>query len=133
MPSAFRSTESPSATEVNRGGAAGLTVMTKLLVALKGSEPSSVAFTWMTLVDAAWLIVGRHVNRTLPGPSGVSVAFAGADSRLNVRVCAGTSASLATLVTRTVTPGFTVCGFTGEKVGAVLEFICPANVTMLVG
>src|SRR5262245_33053970 len=88
----------------------------KLFVALRFGEPSSVTLTRNKFVVSACATNGRKLNTPLEAPS---VAFVGPDTSTNVSVWNGTSGSVATLVSVTVTPTFTVWSETGEIDGAL--------------
>ena len=73
----------------------------KLWVALKAGVPLSVTMTLIEFVEGACAIVGRQEKMLLPE---LSVALVGAASRLQVKVCGGTFASVAELVSVKVRP-----------------------------
>src|SRR6185369_4177943 len=90
-----------NATVENCGRAKGLTVTTKLWVALRLGVPLSATMTVNGLVEFACVTNGRHVSTPLLA---AIIALVGAVSRLKVSVCAGTSVSVAELMMLNVTP-----------------------------
>src|SRR5262245_19357452 len=102
------------------GSVSGLTMIANVLVALKFGVPLSVTLTVNRLVLSACDTSGRDAKMPLDGPS---VALVGPVNRLNVSVWAGTSGSVATLVTVTMTPTLIVWSETGASVGAVLPTV----------
>jgi len=69
--------------------------MVNVFVALKGGTPLSVTDTLIRFVLGPCAMVGVQVKTPLVA---LIVALVGADTRLKVRVCAGESESVATLV-----------------------------------
>src|SRR5664280_898405 len=119
------------AIEPSTGWASGLTVMMKLLVALRFGVPLSVTCTLTRLVVLAWLTGGRQVKMPLVPLAVVSVALVGAVNKLKVSVCGGASMSIATLVMDRVIPALMVWLATGNNTGVELLAACPTKVTML--
>src|ERR1700754_2446219 len=93
-------------------------MMAKVLVALRFGVPSSVTATG-TLLEVPALAIGA---RQVESPVAEST-LAGPAIFLNVNVCVGTSGSVATLVTLTVTPALMVRSATGASEGAVLPTV----------
>ena len=86
-----------------RAGVDGIsTVAVKLWVALIMGVPLSETTTATVCVEGACAMVGRQENTPLLE---LMAALAGAVSRLNVKVCAGVSESVAELVTSSVLAG----------------------------
>src|SRR3974390_927556 len=78
-----------------------VTVTRKLCVALNGGRPLSETATRTVWVDGDWAMAGRQVKRPLLV---LMTAPVGALSRLKVRACAGTSGSVAELVSANTLP-----------------------------
>src|SRR5213593_4191390 len=84
---------------------ASVTTTMKLMVSFDGGAPLSVTRTVIRLVLGPWASVGVHASTPLLG---FKFTPAGADTKLNVNVFAGRSASLAVFVTVSVFSSLTV-------------------------
>src|SRR5437867_2048294 len=86
-----------SAGTVSTGGLfASVTTTVKLLPSLSAGTPLSLTFTVIRFVLGPWPSVGVHVSTPVVG---LTLTPEGPDTRLNVSVLAGTSASVAVFVT----------------------------------
>ena len=99
------------------GLTSGLTVTTKLCVATLVGVPLSATMTVNGLVVFAWLTSGRQASTPLLL---LMTALVGAVGRPKVRVCTGTSLSVAELVIVSVTPAPIVRLLIAASVGGVL-------------
>src|SRR5439155_7865302 len=76
-----------------------VTTTVKLLLSLNDGTPLSLTFTVIRFVLGPWAAVGLHVSTPVVG---LTLTPAGPDTRLNVSVLAGRSASVAVFVTTSV-------------------------------
>src|SRR5260370_1327392 len=74
------------------------TMTRNMLVALSGGVPPSVTTTIMVLVEGLLVCCGIHVISPALVLSQLIVIPFGAEAKLNVKACAGTSGSVAVLV-----------------------------------
>src|SRR2546425_468993 len=93
------------------------TITVKDLVSLNTGEPLSVTRTVMLLVLGPWASVGVHVNA--PDDPLIVAPDGAPGSRLNVNVCAGTSASVAVAVKLRSVPSLIVWFEIGFSAGAL--------------
>src|SRR5665213_772547 len=102
---------------LNVGADGGKTTTLKLRVTLNGGVPLSVTDTLIRFVEGDWAIAGRQVSSPL-----VELIFApaGGFNRLQASVWAGTSASVALLVTRSVCPATRLALGMAASIGGVL-------------
>src|SRR5213593_2769619 len=76
-----------------------VTTTVKLLLSLNAGVPLSLTFTVIRFVLGPWPFVGVHVSTPVVG---WRLTPAGPDTKLNVKMLAGTSASVAVFVTTSV-------------------------------
>src|SRR6266436_5356253 len=103
--------------EEKTGLAGRRTTTEKCCVALIAGVRRSVTATAKRFVEGDCEISGRHASRPFVA---LMVAPAGCAARFQVRVCAGTLASVAVLVTCSVCPAVIVALATAAKTGGVL-------------
>src|SRR6266404_4080100 len=94
-----------------------LTMTVKVLVALRGGVPPSVTTTWIVLVEGLLVWAGVQVITAALVLRGVRVMPSGADAKLKVKACAGTSGSVAVLVSVRVVNSSTTRFVRGALVG----------------